>query len=141
MRHVIFEKHSSRTMYKLYSILFVLLFSPSFFYVALNAPSMAIGVFFTIFYILVAVKKRFPLSSVRSPILFFLVTTFFLHFIASLISDFQNWSAKHLLSFLLIYLMLISAALLSLEIRKLKPLDLLCIIKSLGMIVIFIGLI
>ena len=125
---MIFEAHSIR-MYKIYSVLFLLLFSPSLFYVTLNASSMAAGLFFTTIYILIVIPKKLPLVkfNVETFLWFLLLAAFIFHFIVSSISDFHNFSTKYLFSFLLISFLLLTAAFLSIDIRKLRSLDLIFI--------------
>ena len=127
--------------YKVYSVLFILLFSPSFFYVALNASSMAVGVFFTTIYLLIVVQKKLPLLRVGAFPSLVLLVMFFLHFIVGLTTDFEGFSIKYLISFILIFFLLLCAAFLSLEIRKLNGFDFFFIFKSLSLLILFIGVI
>jgi len=132
---------SSLGQFRVYSILFLLLFSPSFFYVAFSASSMAVGIIFTIIFTLVVSKKKLLAVKARRFYLVLLLTGFFLHFIVGFILDFQGFSFKKLLSFCLIALMILSAALLSLNIQKSKNTELLFVLKRLSFLSIVIGIV
>jgi hypothetical protein len=102
---------------------------------------MATGIFFTMIYTIIVFQKKLPLLKVGAFPLLVLLVTFVLHFIFGLIADVESFSFKDLLSFVLVILLLLCAAILSLEIRKLKSFDLLFIFKTLTILVLIIGVI
>ena len=132
-------KGDSLRLYKVYSVLLGLLFLPSFLYVTFDASSMAMGIFLTMIYILIVAEKKLPLFKIRVFTLGFNLLVLAIYVVISFLSDIHDFTDKHLLSFFLIILLLLSAAFLSLEIRKLKSIDLLFILKGLSVLILLVG--
>ncbi len=126
------------SQYKIFSTLVILLFIPSFFYVFLNASSMAAGIAFAMAYILIVSKKMFP--RIRISKLLFWIVIVSIHYAIAAYIFMDHFSIKHLLSFSLLGLMILAAGMLSLEIKKLKPHTMLSILKILSFIVLIIGI-
>ncbi|MCO4799727.1 MAG: hypothetical protein KC484_10945 [Colwelliaceae bacterium] len=134
-----FNKNSAR-IFRVYSVIFVLIFSPSFFYVALNASSMTVGVFFAMIYILIIVQKKIPSIKGGSSPLFSLLVMFIFYFIVNSIAGFDSFTFKSLLSFILLIFLMLCGAFLSLEISKLKYFHILLMFKSLSFFILAIGM-
>lgn len=140
MHYKVVKMYFSRK-YKILSAFFILLFIPSFFYVFLHASSMAAGLALTMVYILVISKKKLSWIMTNEKILlFFGFAAIILHFIVTSYIYIDYLSIKHILSFLLLCLIILSAGVLSFEIKKLNSSSLLSVLKILSLFIIIMGM-
>lgn len=127
--------------YKLFLAFFILLFIPPFFRVFFNATSMAAGVAFAMVYVLIISKKKLPRIRVKKRyLLLFWIAIAIMHYALSIFLYMDYFSIKHILSFLLFWIMVLSAGMLSLEIKKIRSFTILSVVKTLSFFIIIIGI-
>jgi len=101
---------------------------------------MAAGIAFAVMYILIVSKKKFPWIKTNKYLLLFWIMMLIVHYAITIYVYMDYFSIKHLLAFLLICIMVLSAGMLSLEIKKLKPSTMFVILKTLSFFVIAAGI-